>query len=443
MLWKAGQAGATGADGEVIRYNAAADTLIVEEARIRTADGAWTATVPNPHGPVGLSAPEDGTSDCRMMECPLRFSALPAGGGAYVSYRVEPKLAARLATALPPGGIVLFGGHCPCFEKTFVLDVPMTSAVRHEVQNGTVRPRVAENEGRTTYTWTMTNCPVVAREPHAVGMDNLVPRLLWTTFHDWEDLGLRVSEIMWGKVDSSDVAAGEMLTLLPPELQGRPALMNIALWVQLRFRNVGVGNPLLVCTPRSADAVWQSGYGTPLEKTILLMSLLRMVGFAPLPVLVQNELAPFSALPVLDQFHHVVVAVPTESDTLWLDPTATEYPPGTPPIHATYGTGCMLTNIAPMLLAVPTGPASDRGATNEIRTDLSADGTLSGFVVCSPVGDNAAQARWILGSQDNDDRQVFAQEAARRFCDSATVTELLISDVADLSEPVRVRLGFA
>jgi hypothetical protein len=196
------------------------------------------------------------------------------------------------------------------------------------------------------------------------------------------------------------------------------------------------------CEAHSADHVWQKRSGNPLDKAVLLTALLRAYGFGPIPVLVPNSPASFSNLPVLDQFKHVILAVPAGDDTTWLDPTAEDYQPGELPYSCTYGKGCMLLAGTPLLIDVPAGTPDSRGARTEMRLNLAEDGTLSGTVVCMPQGDLAAGARRFFKDQNEQERHHYAQAAASRIKPGSTVTSFSASDPGDLSQPLTVTLGF-
>jgi hypothetical protein len=243
-------------------------------------------------------------------------------------------------------------------------------------------------------------------------------------------------------VDSSQAAVDGFLQITSPELQGIPALMNATSWVLKNIRTLSPPLGSMDHEPHSADYVWQNRAGNPLDKAVLLTALLRAYGFGPIPVLVPDSPAPFSNLPVLEQFHYVILAVPMGEDTIWLDPSASGYPPGELPYSCTYGKGCMLLAGTPLLVDVPAGSPESRGARTEMRLRLGKDGTLSGTVTCVPSGDLAAGARRLFKDQNEQQRHDYAQTAASRIKPGSTVTSFSVSDPGDLSRSLTVTLGF-
>ncbi|RPH94488.1 DUF3857 domain-containing protein [candidate division KSB1 bacterium] len=425
-----------------VRFDADQDTVIIESARTRLPDGQWIE--PEADAFTLTSAPEVqwASAYSQLKQRNVAFPGMAVGAALHFMYRIEPKPGAKPPKKPQDGGITLFGGYEPILDKRCTVITEAPRLIRHEMQNSDYKPLVSEQGGRITYIWTMQNCPQIVREPNSVGLADLVPRLVWTTFSDWEALGLYVAEWFWEKVDSSAQAVEGFLKITSPDLHGKPALMHTANWMLFNIRTVRLAFGSVGYEPNAADRVWQNKYGDPRDKAVLLTSLLRAYGFNPVPVLVQNSSTPFSNLPVLEQFRHIILAVPTESDTIWLDPTADFYTPGTLPYNATLGTGCMLTAGAPMLLNVPAGSADSRGAKTEIRTTLKLDGELTGSAVCVPQGDRAASARRQFKDQKAQERDIYTQTVASSFGQGTNVKGFTVSNVADLNEPVAVQLDF-
>jgi hypothetical protein len=433
-----------------VPFNADEDTVIITVARTRLPDGKWIE--PEKDAFTLTSAPEVqwASAYSQLKQRNVSFPGLDVGAVMHWSYTIRPKPKSakekvkEKADAKRAGGIVLFGGYDPILEKTCKIQVADGRAIRYEVQNSAVEPKTSHDDAvkQTTYFWELKNLEQIIQEPNATTLGYLVPRLSWTTFKDWESLGNFVASRFWEKVDSSQAAIEGYLGITAKEIQGKPALMQAAMWVARNIRNVSLSLGRAGYEPNTADRVWQNKYGDPRDKAVLLCALLRAYGYAPQVVLVLNDNVPFSDLPVLEQFSHLIIAVPMEQDTIWIDPTAENYLPGALPYRCTFGMGCTLMDGAPMLLKVPAGSIESRSVRTEIKATLSALGDLSGYAACRPFGGFGARARSVFKDQKQQEQDIFAQRAVSRISQGTKMTEFVFSDPIDLTTNFVTKLGF-
>lgn len=425
-----------------VSFDADDDTVIIETAKTRLPNGTWID--PEKDAFTITSAPEVqwASAYSQLKQQNVSFPGMDVGAAIYFVYRKEPKPGVLPTKKPHAGGTVLFGNYEPILERSFVIQTAPGRGIRYELQNGALPPQLTINKGDTVLTWLAKDCPQILHEPNAVGLTNLVPRMLWTSFSNWESLGTYISDYFWAKVDSSRDAVDGYFKVTSQELKGTPGMMNAALWTLWNIRTVRLPLGRVGYEPNTADRVWQNKYGDVRDKAVFLTAILRAYGFAPIPVLVTNSSAPLSELPVLEQFGHIVLAVPNGTDTTWLDPTAEYYTPGTLPYRCTYGKGCMLVGGAPLLVKVSQGINELDGTKTVIRATLNENGDLSGEAESQPIGDFAARARAEFKDQKDQERDIYAQGAAARIGAGTTVTSFSVSDPGDLVKPVSVKLGF-
>jgi hypothetical protein len=425
-----------------VSYEADEDTVIVEIAKTRLPSGQWIDPEKDAFTITSSPQVQWASAYSQLKQQNISFPGMDVGAAIYLVYRKEPKPGVKAPKKTEAGGIVAWGGYEPILEKTFVVDAAPGRSIRYDLQNGAQAPQIAAKDNHQIYSWQSLNCPQIYQEPNAVGLTDIVPTMYWTTFPDWEALGTYVADYFWEKVDTSQKAVEEFAKITAPDLKGLPALMYTANWLLWNIRDVDLGLGQVGYEPNTADRVWENKYGDPRDKAVLLTALLRAYGFAPIPVLVLDRNSMFSELPVLEQFTHIIVAVPAGSDTIWLDPTAEYYPPGILPYSCTYGKGCMLVGGAPLLLKIPAGPPEMRGAKTEFHAVLSKTGDLTGTVVCMPQGENAATARSTFKDQKAKEQDIFKQTAASRIAQGTKCTGFTVTDPADLAQPIVTKLEF-
>jgi hypothetical protein len=424
-----------------VRYDSEQDTVIIEAARTRLPDGKWID--PEPDALTITSAPEVqfASAYSSLKQRNVSFPGLEVGAVIYLHYRIEPKPGAKVPKDREAGGITLFGGYNPILQKSLTIVFPPAWKIQYQLQNSDRVPEISRPGAQLIYKWEFHNVDQIIDEPNSVGLSELVPRLLWTTFAGWEDLDIYVLRRFLERADTAQAAIEGFRAITPGTLTGIPAVMNAALWVQQNIRNVHLSLGAVGYDPNTADRVWQNKYGDPRDKAVLLNAILLSYGFESIPVLVTNSPVQFCDLPVLEQFNHIILAVPMDQDTLWFDPTAEYYPPGQLPYRCTYGQGCMLVNGAPLLTRIPAGPVDSRTTSTTMLLSLSSNGTLTGDVTCQPHGQFAARARNIFKDQKEQERDIYVQRAAARFGQGTTSTSFHASDPADVTNRFTVSMG--
>ncbi len=425
-----------------IRFDSEHDTVIVEAARTRLPAGTWIE--PEKDAFTITSAPEVqwASAYSQLKQQNISFPGLDVGSAILLSYRIEPKAGAVKSETPRAGGISQFGGTNPILQKSLTIIVEPERKIQYEAQNTSQRPFIVFDGKTTTYRWEYWNLEQIITEPGMVSLSYLVPRILWTTHQSWEELGTYVGERFWGAVDTASYAISEYSKLTPSELRSKPALNHAALWVIENIRDVNLPLGRVGYEPNTADRVWQNKYGDPRDKAVLLAALARGYGFEVIPVLIPNRDVPMSRLPVLEQFAHIILAVPQDGDTLWLDPTTEFYPPGSLPYNRTYGFACLLTTGAPALSSIWPGEPAARGVTSELRATLKSNGDLSGTVYCTPLSGFAARARQTFKNLKSQEEDIFFQQTVSAFGQGSTSSSHEFTDPADLTTPFTISMMF-
>ncbi len=427
-----------------IRFDSDRDTVIFEAVYTRQADGTWIE--PEADAFTLTSAPEVqwASAYSQLKQRNVSFPGLSAGAVIYWRYRIEPKKGRQPWADEYLGGIVSFGGFEPMQEQVFEISSDTSLHIQHEVQNSELSPLESRSGTRRTLTWRVENLAQLNPEPNMVSNSHLVPRLIFTSFGEWSDLGLYVGEKFWKAVESASLAQIGFSQLASyGNLTGKPLTQNIASWVQQNIRTVSLSLGAVGYQPNDADDVWANRYGDVRDKLVLLSALLGGFGIESYPVLMQSSNAPFSKLPALEQFSHMILAVPLDKDTIFFDPIPKFSPPYEIGYSRAQGMACQLVLGAPLL-----GPGQElvhveRRAATRMSVSLDTLGTLSGLAACEAVADFANIARQVFSDQKEQERKIYFQRAASRIGQGCEVINTEVSDPDQLTQPMRVSLDFS
>ena len=170
-------------------------------------------------------------------------------------------------------------------------------------------------------------------------------------------------------------------------------------FVATSIRYVGIELGQSAYQPSPATEVFHMQYGDCKDKTTLLISMLDLVGIKAYPVLM--SVAPYervdTALPSLNQFNHMIVAIPTGTNAyIWLDPTASTCSYGNLPYNTQGRTGFIISDIRGEFVEIPIFPPESNRLVSTTELTLNNEGGVQGTLYIQTRGQYDLNARWII-----------------------------------------------
>ncbi len=424
-----------------IRFNDATHEVVVEKAYTRLPDGTWIE--PEKDAFTLTSAPEVqwASAYSQVKQRNVSFPGLELGAAIELQWTIKPKKEEKREEAY--GDEWLFGMTEPILSQTFVLRLAPDKRVNYSLLNSTQQAEIMVDKGEVVYTWRFKDMPQIMQEPNRVNTAEIAPRLLWTSFQSWEDLGEYMSSRFWSHVDTATQADAALAELVPKRPSNHDEYVrDLCIAVQRQIRDVDLELGRAGYEPNTADEIWAHRYGETRDKAVLLSALLSRIGVTSFPILVTSRNVQFVDLPVLQQFRNIILAIPREKDTLFVDPMAQNCRFGTIPFAQTYGKGCLLAPGHPALIGVSYGDLESRSSITYINAKLQADGTLEGTVRATPQGWFEQRCRDGLKDMKEKERDIYFQKAAAVISQGATVSHYEVSDLKDLTIPAEVTMAF-
>jgi hypothetical protein len=220
-------------------------------------------------------------------------------------------------------------------EASFTLFVPQsqTPRIKGVYQVSDV---VKTSDGTNNcYSWKISNIAAIEDEPFSPPYYEQLPFLLLApdhikyndynnSFRSWDDFGKFRSYLIHGR------------DLLPPETlknveelvkdcpDKRSKIKKVYKYMQDRTRYVGVQIEIGGWQPFPADYVDKKGYGDCKGLVNYTKALLKSIGIESYYTVVKagNNSAPLIADFPSEQFNHIILCVPENSDTVWLECTS-------------------------------------------------------------------------------------------------------------------------
>jgi hypothetical protein len=262
-------------------------------------------------------------------------------------------------------------------------DLPYRHAVRNaEMDVETVR------DGEEEHTiWSMAQIPSSSPVIYTRGWNHRAPRLHLapTRFtidgrrgesHSWLDLGAWYRSLWANR------------TLLPPELKRkvdevlaesrstRETVRTLYTYMQDRTRYISVQLGLGGWKPFSPEYVHERGYGDCKALTNYLWAMLDYADIDAAPALIYRSPTPAPFLEDFpsNQFNHVVLTVPTEEDTLWIEATSKQLPFDQVHLGIADRPALLLTSDGGKLVRTPSGTAEDNVLSRSTDIAVKANG---------------------------------------------------------------------
>ncbi len=431
-----------------IPYQPAAQNISVNIARTIAADG--TVLQPpeeafNDVTPPGLLA-QNLYSDA-MWKVISMVGLVP---GVYVEYQVT------LEDKVPGGETWITGGYNfqateATLETSYALRLPKTWHLQWKIANAMSgitlqEPEVSYTENDTViYIWKYGETPALTMEEGMPHINDVVPRLRYSSIAGWDNVYAWYKELAKGRY-TPDTHIDAKVQQLTRDLTTEEAKIRaIYHFVAAKIRYVGIELGQSAYQPSPATEVFQMQYGDCKDKTTLLISMLDLVGIKAYPALV--SVSPYervdTELPSLNQFNHMIAAVPTADNTyIWLDPTSSTCSYGDLPYNVQGRAGFLITDTHGEFVGTPIFPPESNRLVSATELTLSPQGTVEGTLHIQTSGQYNLNTRWAYQQiQSGALKGTLAAELSGQF-PGIQIGWYDMSDLNELNKPVEIRLGF-
>ena len=428
-----------------IPYQPTAQNIGVNIARTITADGTILqppAEAFNDVTPPGLLA-QNLYSDAMWKV----ISMVGLAPGVCIEYQVT------LEDKIPAGETWLTGGYNfqtteATLETRYALQMPKRWHLQWKIANhaNPRDPEVSYTENDTViYIWRYGQMPALTLEDGMPHLNNVVPRLRYSSIKNWDSVYNWYRELAKGRyTPDADIAAKvEQLTNHLTTIEAK--IQAIYHFVATNIRYVGIELGQSAYQPSPANEVFRMQYGDCKDKTTLLISMLDLADVKGYPVLV--SVAPYervdTALPALNQFNHMIAAIPTGTDTyIWMDPTSSTCRYGDLPYNVQGRTGFLISDTHGEFVEIPVFPPESNRLVSTTELTLNNEGSVQGTLYIQTNGQYDLNARWAYQQiHPSLLKSTLATELSQQF-PGIQIAWHDISDLSDLNVPVEINVGF-
>lgn len=203
-------------------------------------------------------------------------------------------------------------------------------------------PIIKEENGEKFYNWSIQNYPAIVYVPFNPFLFEFTPAIHFAPndfYFDgyqgsqstWYDLGKWANQLLENRDQLSDKTRQEIQNIISLNYDKAKTIKKIYEYMQSRTRYVSIQLGIGGFQPFSALEVDNLGYGDCKALSNYMVSLLKEAGIESYYAIVRagkNTRNIYSDFASVGQMNHVIVCVPLENDTLWLECTDQEQPFG-------------------------------------------------------------------------------------------------------------------
>ncbi|MTI87392.1 MAG: DUF3857 domain-containing protein [Balneolaceae bacterium] len=224
-------------------------------------------------------------------------------------------------------------------SSSFTIQMPPDMKVRYNVQNMPIEPDISRRGEKKIYRWSIENIEPIEVEYYGPNIVEQIPMLQTApdsfsvegvvgSMKSWKNLGQWYYDLTIGRDELPEDAKQEIDILLEGIDAKKDKVKAVYEHLQNETRYVSVQLGIGGWQPFSADYVYSNKYGDCKALTNYLQSMLAYADIKSYPVLIRSGANEPKVDPGFssNQFNHVILMVPMEKDTLWLEATSKVYP---------------------------------------------------------------------------------------------------------------------
>jgi len=290
----------------------------------------------------------------------------------------------------------------------------------------------------TRWTWAGADHLAVEPEPNVPGTELPPHWLQFSDVADWAEVS-QAAALAWNEDDNDELLESCIAGIREATADPLERIERVLRFAQDEFRYLSVNLELGGHIPTPPATVLRRRYGDCKDLSFLLSCLLRKLGVAARPVLVNTHLGPTVAtlLPGAHHFNHAIIELTVDGETRWVDATIPRQGGGplgrsVPP----FGFGLPVANPGAPLTSQPAPLREpDRYEIHEtLLLDTSGNPSLLKFSIRA-TGRHADNLRAQIESEGIDSYAVTRTKwHAQRYGSASLVETPVFADNRDLNE---------
>ena len=334
-----------------------------------------------------------------------------------------------------------WSGHPTC-EKRYTVRAPKDKPLQFAVYNGELASSVTLEGDQIVYSFEKTDIKPLNSEHRMEPWPNVAPKLLLATLPTWEDKARWLYEVSEPQFEPNDAIRAEVARVIEGLKTDEEKYTALNHWVAENIRYAGTGRGMCEgYTIHDIKETFRDRCGVCKDKAGMLVGMLRVAGYDSFLVMTMAR-QRVDRIPA-DQFNHAVTCIRwPDGSLLLLDPTwmvksRDNWSKLEPLQHVVYGLP-----EGKELSQSPYFPPEDNEARWVAKTAIHTDNHLTGAIDFVAVGAPEGRIRRTLSGLHPEERDRWFDSTFQRLSPNARPANVVATDAADFSEPMKVKCKF-
>jgi hypothetical protein len=250
-------------------------------------------------------------------------------------YTVEYDVVVRIKNSYSmPSWTPQSGEHVAVQSSRITVVFPADNPLRYKVFNVKSKPLEGMEKSKKTLTWELKDLPAIREESYSPEWFDLVPTVWFApsnfqyagykgSMKSWEEMGRFIYELNKGRDELPAGVKAKVAELTAGISDPRQKVKVLYNHLQKTTRYISIQLGIGGIQPLEAKFVAEKSYGDCKALTNYMYSLLKTAGIRSLYTLVRSgRFETIQSDFPSDPFNHIILCVPMEKDTMWLECTS-------------------------------------------------------------------------------------------------------------------------
>jgi hypothetical protein len=325
----------------------------------------------------------------------------------------------------------------PMEEDIAEIVLPANIELKYKKFKTTLTPQIISADNKKRYIFTNIKQKEIIPETRMPSLydSNTFPQLSFWTLKNWETISRWYINLVQEQMTSDNELTNFTRQLVGDKKTKEEKINSIFNFVSQKIRYVAVLLGPYTHKPHAAYEIFQKRYGDCKDKTILLLTMLKIAEIEGLPVLVPAYGEYFDeSMPSLNAFNHVIAVVPSGDKYFWLDATNETAAYNSVPFSRPTDVFLINTDGSYKFIKTPDLDNTKDLSSTEIKYKIDKKGDADLDCIYTYSGKAAESIRYSYKYSPPEQRKKFFEGKG------VTVKELDLNSFTDTQEPFIIRL---